>query len=71
MRVYDGEFTSCQATGNDGNGAFMFASAGSVVHISGGVVRGNIAERRAGAVSVECCVVCHLSFAAFIRNSRV
>ena len=46
IEVAGGNFT-CQCTKN---GAFLFASDGSRVNITGGLVESNVATRRAGAV---------------------
>ncbi|CAM9831277.1 unnamed protein product [Scytosiphon promiscuus] len=45
--VHGGEFTGCRCTGN---GAFLFASDGANVTITGGSVTENVAERRAAAI---------------------
>ena len=47
IEVAGGTFT-CQCTKN---GAFMFASDGALVSITGGFIENNVATRRAGAVS--------------------
>lgn len=48
VSVLGGEFTGCRSTGN---GAFMFASDGAVVTVTGGTVTNSVAQRRAGVVS--------------------
>lgn len=47
MEVAGGTFT-CQCSKN---GAFMFATDGARVNITGGLIENNVATRRAGAVS--------------------
>lgn len=46
--IQGGEFNGCRSTEN---GAFMFASDGAIVTITGGTVTNCLAERRAGVVS--------------------